>query len=181
MTIKIIERTKTLSNFDLLHENITCTASKMGQGSGMANHEGFTQIGYYIVPSQLKIAIGLRGDMFNPNSGGIFHCELHDASNNDIEGEYLVVLSNANYFKQAKIIKRHSTMMYKTEPTQRDKQALLKLGVNSPLIWAREDSMILLFFKPFTDGVTIDFDNVSNKLILDITVQYPYEATQEFI
>ena len=181
MPVKVVMRQKNLAISDFLKADVTCTASKMGEGIGFADFEGFTLIGEYTVPPQQRIALGLIPDPFNPNSGGLFHIELHDASNNDIEGEYKIVFRNASGTKRVTIIKRHSTTMYKTAPTDRSKQALLRLGFNIPLKWVREDSVIQLFFKPDVDGKVIDHDNPNNVFLMDVTVINPYEAIQEFI
>lgn len=182
MTIKIVERSKNLAISDFLKADVTCTASKMATDTvGYADKDGFTVIGEYTVPPQQKIALGLRPDILNPNSGGLFHIELHDVGDADIEGEYKVVFRNANGTKKAVIITRRSTTMYKTAPTDRSKQALVKLGLNIPLTWVREDSVIQLLFKPDVNGKVIDYDNANNVFHLEVTVQYPYEGIQDFI
>ena len=181
MPIKIIERPKTLMLADFMNQDVTCTASKMGEGIGFADHEGFTNIGEYTVPPQQRIAIGKRPDYLDKDIGGIFHSELHDASNNDIEGIYKIVLRNATGLKKATILVRPSNLMYKTSPLDRSKQMLNKLGMTVPIIWAKEDSVIQLLFKPDVDGKVINYNNANNVFFLDVTVQYPYEAKQEWI
>jgi hypothetical protein len=179
--IKIVERTKNLAITDFLTQNVTCTASQKGEGVGLADFEGFTLIGEYVVPPQRRIALGIRPDILNPNSGGLFHIELHDAADANVEGEFKIVFRSASGLRKATIIRRHSNAMYVTTPTDRSKQALIKLGFNIPIIWCREDSVIQLLFKPNVDSSVIKYNSVNNVFYMDVTVQYPLEGTQEFI
>lgn len=164
---RIIEYPKTFTNADFLKADVQCLKSKQGEGVGMADYEGFTNIGEVTAKPQTMVCIGKRYDLLDKDVGGLCHVELHDSSNNDIEGEIKIVLANANRLKKAVILKRRTNIMYKTAPTDRSKQPLVKVGMNSPPIFAREDSVVQLLFKPDTDGVTVDFDNSLNVILID--------------
>jgi hypothetical protein len=180
--IKIVERSRMLNLADFMKADVTCTASKMGSDTvGMADFQGYTLIGEYTVPPQQKLALGKRFDPFDPFIGGLFHVELHDVANGDIEGQFKIVFRNASGTKKAVIIVRRSDSMFKAVPTDRGKQVLLKLGVNIPLIWCREDSVVQLYFKPDVDGKIIDYDNSLNILILEVTTINPSEGRTELI
>ncbi|MEM3458787.1 MAG: hypothetical protein QXN36_04080 [Candidatus Bathyarchaeia archaeon] len=171
MPVNYNEYSKTLTQFDFLKEDVQCLKDKMGEGIGFADYEGYTLIGEYKIPKQTLVAVGKRPQIYDQYIGGLFHLELHDSSNNDIEGEVKIVLSNAPKTRKQIITKKRTAYMNKTSPTDRSKVDLLKLGVNVPFVFAQEDGYIELYFKPDTDGVTIDYDNVNNKLLLDITIR----------
>jgi len=181
MPIKIVERPLMLSVGDFLKQDVTCNSNQKGEAIGMADYEGYTLIGEWKVPKQLLVAVGKRPSQFEPYVGGLFHIELHDSSNNDIEGTIKIVVSNAQKTKKAVVVQKHTLTMNKTNPTDRSKVDLLKLGINTPIYWVRQDSYIQLYFKPDVNGKTIDYDNPNNVLMLEITTQSLWEGTEHRI
>lgn len=166
---------------DFLTQDITCTKAKMGEGIGFADWEGFTLIGQKEVPRQVLIALGVKFSLLREHKGGLFHIELHDASGNDIEGEYRIVFRNHEGTIRRKIIERNSNTMYKTAPTDRSHQSLVSLGIQTPFAWARERSYVQLWFKPNTDGVTIDYDSINNVLFIEYTMREIYSKTPDVL
>jgi len=179
--IKIIERSETLTVADFLTQDVTCDANKKGEGIGMADYEGYTLIGQWKIPKQLVVAVGKRPSPSDQFVGGLFHVELHDSLNNDIEGEIKVVVSNPQQTRKAIVVKRRTQFMNKTNPTDRSKVDLLKLGVNTDIYWVKQDGYIQLYFKPDVNEKTINYNNVNNVLMLDITKQYQWEGTEHRI
>lgn len=169
MTMTTIEQeySMTFTLRDFMNQDVTCNKNKLGDNIGNADIQGFTLLGEYKVPKQVYIAIGKRPDIHEPNIGGLFHIELHDSLNNDIEGEFKICFRNNSGLVKQPIIVRHSRGMYKASPTDRSKQSLVKLGINVGFIWAKPDSYVQLWFKPETDGVTVDYDNANNVCLID--------------
>jgi hypothetical protein len=163
---------------DFMTQDVQCLKDKMGEGIGLADHEGYTLLGEYEVPRQCLIAIGLKH--LSQYAGGIFHIELHDSSNNDIEGNVKIVFTNASKLTRKTIITRHTASMYKSDPLDRSHQQLVILGVQTPLTWAKERSLVQLYFKPDIDGETIDYDNTNNVLYIEYTLaELVYTKTPE--
>jgi hypothetical protein len=183
MPQKIIERNETLTQAQLLTENVLLLASQKGNGIslGQADFNSYTPIAIYTVKPQTRLLVGRRPDLFDKDVGGIWYAFVKNTSGAEIKGDYKIMLSSADGMKKAQILTRRSEAMYSTNPSDRSKQTLLKIGFNVPLVVAREDSLLVILLKPDTDSQTLDFDHVDNRILLDVTVQHVGESMVEWI